>query len=437
MLGEHIKGAMKVRAASAVVCSLWISFLSGCGAPGVALNPGALPGADRVARGQSAPRGGSVRPHVLTWGLLGGVLGTHKITWAQAAPYLTWAMTGSADSVAIRAVGIKTAVYTNPNRQGRGGPMYTNDEATFAHDCSGHRIYATNLPGHALMNVESPHLWLLWQAYILELTVGWGGVFDAIYEDAADSVQYATGIPCNFDQHAWTIASNTMNRSTGAPIFYNGLELFSGYGKTLGVSPSIALNATSIGGEAEGCYTSYTPNEHKPHRYEWQAFENTEIAMYGTGKLFLCGGANPKAASAAIAERIYEYASFLLTYNPDTTMIAERFATRSGLKVEPESELVALQPLTREPSNISDLLLSTGVYGREYGACYIKGAYVGRCAAVVNSEISGNNKSFPWPGKYHHTLALAGGGVLDGGTISTNGPPPPATIAGEEAVIVF
>jgi hypothetical protein len=159
--------------------------------------------------------------------------------------------------------------------------------------------------------------------------------------------------------------------------------------------------------------------------------------MYPTGKYFVCGGANPKPALTAISERIYQYASFLLTYNHDTSMISEHFQTFTKFQVEPESELVALQPLTSEPSDISSLLQSTGVYAREYGACYVSGAYVGKCAAVVNSDLPGTPESFPWPGKYRHTLVLTGGGVLDGGTMSTNGPPPPASLDGEQAVIVF
>jgi hypothetical protein len=315
--------------------------------------------------------------------------------------------------------------------------MYTNDETTFAHDCSGQRIHAKNLPDHVMMDVTSRNMWSLWRKYIYMLTVRWGGTFDAIYEDAADSIAYANGQPCSFDQIAWTVASNEMNQSTGAPIFYNGLELFSGSGKTLGISPSIGLNATTIGGEAEACYTAFHKGQHRPYLYVWQAFENTEIAMYGTGKWFLCGGSNYQPADQAIAERLYQDASFLLTYNPQTSMLSEHFQTPTRFHVEPESELVALEPLRPEPTRIVDLIVYTGVYAREYGACYLQGILVGKCAAVVNSKRSGTFKKFPWPAKYHHTLVLTGGGVLDGGAIATNGPPPPAQLDGEQAVIVF
>lgn len=373
--------------------------------------------------------------HALTWDQLGGTVGTHKITWAQAAPYLTWALTSPADSAAIRATGIKTAFYTDPNRQSPIDPMYTSDETTFAHDCTGRRLYSNAHPDQALMDISSAHLPLLWASWVQYVTTNYGGTFDAIYDDQADQVQYATGTPCNFDWAAWTTASNTMNRALALPIIYNSLGAFSGMGKTLGVGPTIALNATTIGGEAEGCYASSPFN--RLHTYEWQAYENTEIKMFQSGKLFLCGGSNTYPAASFTDERIYMYASFLLTYRPRYMLIKEQYQTPSGFHVEPESELLAGFPLVPEPADISGLLQPSGVYGREYAQCYLRGTAIGPCAVVVNSARTGAYKSFPWPTKYTHTLMLQGGGVLDGGTMSLNGPPPPTQINGEEAVIAF
>lgn len=442
MMGEHIKAAKFVRAArglgalSVLPALLFLSTLSACTGSGVVSNPSS----SALASGTGSEllrfdAGTNIPNHILTWDQLGGTNGTHRISWSEAAQHLTWAMTSPLDSVAIKAVGIKTAFYTDPNRQAPGDPLYTGDESTFAHDCAGHRLYSTAHHDQALMQVPTTDLWLLWGAWIQLITTRYGGIFDAIYDDQADEVQYASGVPCNFDWNAWTDASNAMNRSLGLPIVYNSLGQFSGYGKTLGVSPTIALNATSIGGEAEGCYSESPKN--RPHTYEWVAYENTEIQMYGSGRLFLCTGSNHAAAKSSRDERIYQYASFLLTYNRAWSVLVEKFDTPSGFHVEPESELVATKPLVPEPTDISALLLTTGVYGREYGACYVKGAYVGPCAAVVNSDDKRVYHAFPWPGKYNHTLVLNGGGIVDGGTIATNGPAPSKKIRGEQAVIAF
>jgi len=63
----------------------------------------------------------------------------------------------------------------------------------------------------------------------------------------------------------------------------------------------------------------------------------------------------------------------------------------------------------------------------------------GQCAVAVNPNNPKNSGSvpFPWPGRYHHTLTMHGYGVYDGGTVSVNGPPPPARLPGGTAVIAI
>ena len=373
--------------------------------------------------------------HVLTWDYLGGTNGTHKVAWSQAALWLTWAMTGPVDSVPIKAAGMKTIFYSDPNRQSPGDPLYNNDETTFAHDCSGNRIYTLVHPGQAIMSMPSTKLHNLWKQYIQMIYTY--GVFDAVYDDQSDEVQNATGTPCNFDQTAWSAASNAMNIDLGEPIIYNSLGNFSGSGKSLGISPTIALNASTLGGEAEGCYAAHSTTNPKPAGAVWQAYENTEITMHLAHKPFLCEGANHNDSASSTDLRLYMYASFLLTYSRYQSMISEQFATPTGFHVEPESQLVPTTPLVLLPASISGLQHAPGVYGREFAACYLDGVPVGACASVVNSNTAGVSGAFPWPGKYAHTLVLSGSGVLDGGTVSASGPAPPAQIAGNEAVIAI
>ena len=59
------------------------------------------------------------------------------------------------------------------------------------------------------------------------------------------------------------------------------------------------------------------------------------------------------------------------------------------------------------------------------------------CAAVVTSNKLAISVPFPFPGKYQHTMELSGSGVLDGGTVSFNGPAPPASMPARTAVIAF
>jgi hypothetical protein len=115
----------------------------------------------------------------------------------------------------------------------------------------------------------------------------------------------------------------------------------------------------------------------------------------------------------------------------------ETFATPDGLHVFPETKLVPTDPLVGTPGSIGALHSSTGVYVREYGACYLGGTSVGPCAAVVNPDASNAYALPPLQQSYSATLALSGYGTLDGGTVSTSGPPPPATIAPETGMVLF
>jgi hypothetical protein len=132
---------------------------------------------------------------------------------------------------------------------------------------------------------------------------------------------------------------------------------------------------------------------------------------------------------------MYAYASFLLSYNPALDMLWEEFATPSKFHVFPEEQLVALDPAVATPSSIAGLAQSGGSYGRLYNECFVAGKFVGACAVAVNPN-EGTTAPFPFP-QFAHTLTLSGYDVLDGGTMSTQGPQPPEYLAQGQAVIAF
>ena len=412
-----------------VLCALGVA---GCSQAAV-LHPIAGAGASSTGR---ASVGRAVPAHVLTWDNLGGGDGITLHPWTLATPWLTYASTDFVDSAAINKAQIIPAVYTNPNRQGPGDPMYTNDESTFAHDCNGARIKSLGIgQGKFLMDPHSTHLGTLWHDYV-QAGVNNGAIFTYIFEDKADTINKTSATPCNFNQQDWTNASNALNSALGWTIIYNSL------GDTAGpngpqIAPSFALNATSAGGMSEDCYvTINTP----PYQRDlsWQIKEDTEIAMAAAGKYFVCDASDPKSAVQSFAERIYYLASALLTYDPTTTIFETCFKTSSGLHVLPETQLVPMAPLVGQPSSIAGLYEPGGGYGREYAHCYYAGLDLGACAMFVNPNKAGTAPvPFPWPTKYLHTLALTGGGVLDGGTATPTGGPPPAKLQPTTATVAF
>lgn len=371
--------------------------------------------------------------HVLTADYLGSPWGSTSISWAAAAPFLSWAEVSPANSSAVHATGIKTQLYGDATLSSVNSPMYAPTESAFAHDCNGNRI-TTSLDGTTLylMDVTSPSLQAAWQQY----TASTGGAYDAVFEDddgpLTDDTSFRfSAMPCNYSDAAWMAGDEAVNQASALPVIFNGLAATGGQP----VSPSISLLSGSnvVGAEREGCYTS--PSIIKEDGSLWQAEEDTEIDVATQHKFFECYADGPGSSGSNTDARLYVFASFLLTYDPSTTTLWDRFTTTTGFEVNPETALVALDPKVPEPSEISALQQSGGTYGREYGQCYLRGQFVGACAVVVNPD-SGSSHLFPFP-QYTHTLVLSGSGVLDGGTVSVSGPPPPEYLGADEAAVVF
>jgi len=352
--------------------------------------------------------------HVLTYAYL-DVGGAPGAPFGPYAPYVNWVMSKPSDGNAISAAGIKVMVYTNPNREHTTDPLYSNDESTFAHTCAGARIVSSD--GNYLMNPASTNLWSLWKNLINSYQAQ--GHIDAFESDDADDLYGIPALPCGFNGANWLTATISEDASVSAPVVYNNLGLF-GWDN---VSSGINLNASATGGMLENCYAEWW-NPPILHDGYWRAIENTEIQMAEQRKNLFCFAMSRTPAASAIGSRLFVYASFLLTYDPATSILFEDYSSKpSNFWVFPESELVALNPVLPAPTTISTLQVSTNVYAREYSTCYLRGSYLGPCAAVVNSDASSSHP-FPFPTKYHHVLALSGGGVLDGGAINTTGAAP-------------
>ena len=388
------------------------------------------PAAMRAEQAKHVVPFGIAPNHVLTWA---SIKHTDNVSPTQAAPYLTWADVNVADANAFSAAGIKTVYYTDPNRASSRERMWSNDETTFAHDCNGNRITIIGRPGKYQMDPKSAHLLRLWRGWVHWATKL--GHYDAIFDDSADSVRNNSTLPCGFDQTAWTEASNLMNANLGQNIIYNGLGTLEGNFKNPPVA--IKLNPTTFGGMLEGCYANMGGQNPLPRLVVWQNYETTELTMSSIQKPFVCRGIATFPAKTSLAMRIYMYASFLLTYDPSSSIISEKFSTTSNLDVFPEETLAALSPIIPAPASLNDLQTDTWTFGRQYAACYLWGQPVGSCAVVVNADNTANPHPFPWPGQYSHTLVLNGEGIIDGGTANVAGPPPPATIQGTSAIIAI
>jgi hypothetical protein len=392
--------------------------------------------ATSIGAGSPPPPPPTGKSHVLTADYLGTPDGTSSIAWSAAAPYLTWAQTGTQDASAIAAAGIKTMYYVDPNRTNLGDALYDVSSSAFAVTCSGERVYDTwDGVTEWVMNPASSALRTSFANYVADLKAE--APFTAAFEDTAGALSpyevydpFKPSLPCDYSDSAWIAATVGMNQSVGLPIVINGLGDLNGHDPSINIA---ALNGSNtIGGNFEGCYSS--TDQPKAGTWFWAAVENSELQVEAMGKLFECILEDQVAASGATDARLYDYASFLLTYNPATSVYRTEFTTPSGLHVMPETLLVPTDPTVAAPSSVSGLLTSGGTYARQFGECYLKGVSAGPCAVVVNSDVV----SHPFPfTTYHHTLVISGNGVLDGGAVSTDGPAPPSSVPSMEAAIVF
>ena len=426
------------------LASLAVAVVSGGCSHGSSIAPvpgGAAPGgslAQSVHGSAATPdRRAGTPNHVLTWLILGEA-GGPNLNPQQVVQWVDYTMTKQSFSQIAHSLGMKTIMYTDPNRTGPGDLMHTNDETTYAHNCKGNRIQVIG-KDKQLMNVYSSHLWKLWPQAV-QTMMGWGGggVYDYIFEDTADSVDgiKLSSMPCNFQQQGWTNNTNTLDSNLGYGIIYNGLShVPSG---TSSPAPAIGLNPTSKGGMAEDCFVGRTPTGYH-YAPNWLGMENTELQMQAQNSIFICHGDAYVQASSNDALRTYFYASFLLSYDVNSSIVNTEFLTPSQVTVMPEVQLVPESPLVPTPQSIDGLQQPSGVYGREYASCYLTGQLIGACAVAVNPNNPGKGPplAYPWPGKYTHTMTMSGAGVYDGGTVGTNGPAPPANMAGGTAVIAF
>lgn len=373
--------------------------------------------------------------HVLTADYLGAPYGSTSVSPTRAAPFLTWGQVTVRTASRTSAAGIKTQYYIDPalSVAGRGDQMYTADETTFAHDCLGNRVTLQyDALTEYLMAVEQPSMQAVFNRWVTRVTSV--AHFDALFEDDADlpsEYLHFHPMPCTYEDNAWLRGLDELNHHSPIPVIVSGLNA----SKRPEPSADIQLISSdkTLGENFEHCYSSDAAHP-KTTGDIWKATENSELRVAAAGKLFECMARDQTSAASAADARVYLYASFLLGYDPSTSVIWEEYGTPSRFRVEPESELVALAPHQHAPLTVSDLAEPGGTYVRQFARCYVKGSFAGACAAVVNPDDSPH--PFPFR-RYHHTLVLRGGGVLDGGTISTNGPPPPASLGPAEAAIVF
>ena len=210
-------------------------------------------------------------------------------------------------------------------------------------------------------------------------------------------------------------ANRQMFAAAAKPLFVNGVNPANRQPSYNGAwidSPNVA------GQFYEGCYSDGS-SVAGTRRNEWYLVSNSILTTIAHRTKAIC----MMTASATAANRIYELATWWLTYTEPYSVAMPAAPLADGLTVVPEFDIVPRQPLATATSDIAALRSSGGAYVREFAACYQGGTSIGPCAAVVNPSAS----SVAMPaltGHYTSALAVDDRSSYAGGTASWTGAVP-------------
>lgn len=147
----------------------------------------------------------------------------------------------------------------------------------------------------------------------------WGarGVYpDALFLDNTAANADFSGL-CDYSYSTWINAVKTVAGSSAHPAFMNLLNAWLNGGTPAG---NVAAESPNVlGGMCESCYLN---NAGVVSGTNWQRQEQGEIASIQAHKIFWAYARNTTAANSSTGQalRMYGYASFLLTYDPQYTM---------------------------------------------------------------------------------------------------------------------
>lgn len=386
---------------------------------------------------------GSVPTHVMTAGIYGYGGTPLSIAPSSMAPYLTWAQTQPTSAAALRAAGIKVDVYMNFWKN------YTSDSPAVGFtdlkpggvhagaelkNCSTGSVYKESIYGggyvsNALTSAAAAHAEVV-AAY---RESEFGGNYDAIFSDDTGALD-GDPLPCGYTYSGYQTATNNVHAALGKKIFVNTINA----GTDIVGQVNYTNASNVIGAMCESCLSYWATNaagtayDAVRQTTKWEDEENAEALMVSRHKIYWAYGRAIGDAATETPLRIYTYASFLLTYDPNYAMLQEVLKTPSGFEVFPETGLVPMQPVTTS-TTVSGYLRSGGAYMREFGACYYRGVAKGKCAVVINTSYT-SSATIPTTA-YKHAMTLSGSGVLDGGSAAFSATAPTSLAEGTAAIL--
>jgi hypothetical protein len=349
---------------------------------------------------------------------------------AEFRPFVTWAYPLFRLYARVQRAGIKTVLYANPLMPVPGNsyefPAFQGSRANLqAKDCNGDTVRSYDGKGYLLdvMQPQAAHFVRESVDYYLNrvreyLPARSRVPVNLMFIDNANSFYGVSPMPCGFDQQRWTEGMASALAGTPYPVVINTLSV----GLSQVPAKVQALRGRNVVGEMyEHCFVDR----------QWSAEETAQIEALALlralhkkpGPGFWCyvngGSSTGLTADAATSQRLFNYASFLLSYDPAYSVYQTAYASPpSTFSVMPETQLVPMDP-QRRVKDIESLRAPGGAYVQQFQYCYYRRKALGPCEVAVNP--GDGAAELPNYHHYHHTVVLSGNGVLDGGHVRFDG----------------
>lgn len=210
---------------------------------------------------------------------------------------------------------------------------------------------------------------------------------------------------------------NALKHKNDSPmqVFFNGVAFNEGQMSDVDVLQS---SSSFVGAACEGCVVSYGL---RPTVYEETLNAMNSVNATRGSFILLSMGNSSAGSSTQIEERMLTAAIFWLGYSSGHSIVWPDLENNTtNLAVWPEYNVVVTDPLESMTTGATNLQVASGVYRREFGACYDARVAIGQCAAIVNSTGSTVTISSSWLREsYTHEISVSGGDIESGGRVVT------------------